>query len=112
MHVQQLVDIFWGSIRSAFPQVNTIDYITIATLGNAADFGDLSTISTGNSADFGKKLGEMLLFIVQEQFLWEEVMEIITILLNMLHLQHLGNYQDFGDLTHLQDNSGGVASFN
>jgi hypothetical protein len=32
------------------PQLNTIDYITIASVGNAIDFGDMTTVSDRGGA--------------------------------------------------------------
>ena len=34
--------VFGGGIDSSLNRTNRIDYITIATLGNATDFGDLT----------------------------------------------------------------------
>ena len=39
--------LFGGQV-SPGPNTNTISYITIATLGNAQDFGDLTVVSTGS----------------------------------------------------------------
>ena len=32
---------------------NTIDYVTIATIGNATDFGDLTSVISDNAATMG-----------------------------------------------------------
>ena len=39
-----------GSVGAGTPTNNTIEYITIATLGNSQDFGDLTRLSTVGGA--------------------------------------------------------------
>ena len=45
----QLV-VYFGGVKLQPKNVNTIDYVTISTLGNAADFGDLTTTWKSNFA--------------------------------------------------------------
>ena len=40
----------WGGGEDASAGTNTIDYITIATLGNASDFGDAAYTNANNQA--------------------------------------------------------------
>ena len=90
--------VFGGGSRIG--DVNTMDYIIIATLGNAVDFGDLTVARRaldGVSSDVrgvfgGGENGSRL-----------NVMDYITI-------ATAGNATDFGDLTVARRNVGGVSS--
>tara|TARA_B100001996_G_C18618463_1_gene576702 strand:- start:76 stop:1062 length:987 start_codon:yes stop_codon:yes gene_type:complete len=42
--------VFAGGRDNVGPQVNTIDYVTISSTGNATDFGDLAQIGEGQAA--------------------------------------------------------------
>jgi hypothetical protein len=64
---------------------NVIDYITIATIGNAVDFGDLLT--TSNRSSSGTSNSIRAIFHVHSN-------EITYVTINTL-----GNSIDFGDLT-------------
>ena len=79
--------------------VNTIDYITIASTGNATDFGDLTSIrgympgvnSTTRGVTGGGSNGSTGV----------DIMEYITIATT-------GNATDFGDLTAAASHNGGL----
>lgn len=82
--------IFGGGVNVSYSNVNTIDYITIATPGNATDFGDLlATVSyPGACSDSTRGVfggGE-------SSFSASNVIQYITIATT-------GNAIDFGDLT-------------
>ena len=67
------------------PSTDNIDMITMSTLGNAADFGDLTT---SNSV----RMGGLILF---EDLRWVELLLELTI--DYYVIATLGNAQDFGD---------------
>ena len=75
-----------GLFGGADPQVNTIEYITIATLGNASDFGDLTSarrfpgaLASSTRGVFGSGLSD-------------NVIDYVTI-------SSTGNAFDFGDMS-------------
>lgn len=70
---------------------NVIDYVTIATTGNATDFGDL-TVSRGRTADCSD--GTRALF--GGGYNKTNVIDYVTV-------QTIGNATDFGDLTSNKD---------
>ena len=76
--------------KSLWDYVNTIDYITLSTLGNAADFGDLTLTRGGlagcSSATRGVFAGGFY------NGTWNNTMDHIT-------LATLGDAADFGDLS-------------
>ena len=77
----------------AYPSnINSIDYVTIATLGNARDFGDLST--TGYSKGAGASSTRALMGGSAGPAV-SNTIEYITI-------SATGNALDFGDLTRTQ----------
>jgi len=80
--------------------VNFIDFITISTLGNAADFGDLLTLKEQGGSSSNSVRG---LYAGQEQPARTNTIEFVTI-------ATLGNSQDFGDLTQARNQLGGAAS--
>ena len=71
---------------------NTIQFITISTLGNAADFGDLTEIATSNCASSNSIRGINASGIGGPATAANNVINYITI-------STLGNAIDFGDLT-------------
>lgn len=89
---------------SGTTRYNTIDFITIATLGNAQDFGDLTTQRhTGSSCSnsvrglyFGGNSGPSP--------------SPSTNNIEYLTIATLGNTQDFGDLTTVRDSQTSVSS--
>ena len=69
--------------------MNTIDYITMATPGNATDFGDLTVVGYGFDAGAGSGSGDRGLF--GSMLSRNGVIDYITI-------STTGNATDFGDL--------------
>ena len=51
------IGVFGGGFISPTLTTSTIDYITISTLGNTLDFGDLNTTSISNSSFAGSTRG-------------------------------------------------------
>jgi hypothetical protein len=78
---------------------NVIDYVTIATLGNAADFGDL-TVSRDTEAGASSKIRAIFAGGYDLNFL--NVIDYVTI-------ATLGNAADFGDLTVGRDGVAGAS---
>jgi len=78
--------------------LNTIDYITIATLGNAIDFGDLKTISFNSSVGNASSSVRGLLKLGNDGTNSINTIEYVTI-------SSTGNSFDFGDA-----NTGNVSS--
>jgi len=78
---------------SPYVVVNTIDYVTIATLGNATDFGDLTQARTGYSSGAsstrgvfgGGKIAPLAFAQIQST-------------IDYIEIQSTGNAFDFGDL--------------
>ena len=78
---------------SPFAVVNTIDYVTIATLGNAKDFGDLTSARSGPSSAAsstrgvfgGGKIAPLAFANIQST-------------IDYIEIQSTGNAFDFGDL--------------
>ena len=81
--------------------VNTVEYITISTLGDSADFGDLTTtdgdgpFTCSNSIRTLKGGGGF---------------NAGTVTIDYATIATLGNYADFGDLTQSRYSADGVAS--
>jgi len=85
--------LFIGGINPSSPgAVNTIDYITISTLGNALDFGDLLAINTSSGACSSSTRGLNGGGSSNTGGSETNTIEFITI-------SSTGNAQDFGDLT-------------
>ena len=81
-------------------RVNTIDYITIQTLGNASDFGDLTT-TRSDSANFSSATRGIFAGGLEPGR--STVMDYITI-------SATGNTFDFGDLSDGTEIAGGVSN--
>ena len=77
---------------SPWPTINTIDYVTIATLGNATDFGDLSV---RRSAKCGGSSATRGCFMAGRFPSSPTVVNVI----DYIEIQSTGNAFDFGDLT-------------
>ena len=88
--------IFMGGKNAASPsvEVNTIDYVTISTLGNATDFGDLGTPVEHNAATSNGIKGRAVSGggTYTGSSASVNVLEYVTI-------STPGDAQDFGDLT-------------
>ena len=88
-----------GEDGSTGSKKDVIDYITISTLGNATDFGNLLAARRAMGGASGD--GRGLFFGGGEPS--QNVIQYITIAV-------LGNASDFGDLTSAQENCGGLSS--
>ena len=78
-----------------------IQYFTISTLGNSADFGDVSAVcSRGSAADGNSVRGLLPLGGTPSLFNTVEFITIAT----------LGNSKDFGDLTEARGGAAGCSS--
>lgn len=82
--------------------VNTIDYITISTLGNAQDFGDL-TVSRRPGCGFASKSRGVFCAGRQVGLIPSNVIDYVTI-------TSTGNAQDFGDTYQVQQHGFGFSS--
>ena len=80
---------------------NVIDYINIASTGNAADFGNL-TAAKGQSGTMG---GNLTRFVFGGGYTPSKLNVI-----DSLHIQSLGNAADFGDLTTSRGGTFGFSS--
>ena len=88
-----------GEDGSTGSKKDVIDYITISTLGNAADFGNLLAAKRAMGGASGNGRG---LFMGGGEP-GQNVIQYITI-------ASVGNATDFGDLTSAQENCGGLSS--
>ena len=90
-----------GYVASPGAGVNTVEYITISTLGDSADFGDLTTtdgdgpFTCSNSVRTVRGGGGF---------------NAGTVTIDYATIATLGNYTDFGDLTQSRYSADGVAS--
>ena len=85
-----------GQFDNPYPQTDIIDYITIATEGNAIDFGDLAAARSHGSGMSNSIRG---LFAGGSSPNKTNVIEFVTI-------ASTGNASDFGDLTVARDRLG------
>lgn len=82
-------------------QVNVIQYITIASVGNATDFGDLLSATSGNPAGCSS----------DTRGLWAGgAAPGTTNIISYVTIASLGNATDFGDLTQARASLGGCSS--
>ena len=77
---------------SPYPGMNVLDYVTIATLGNATDFGDLSVARSAKPGGSSSTRGIFINGRFSPTADFYNVIDYITI-------QSTGNSMDFGDLT-------------
>ena len=89
-----------GQFDNPYPQTNIIDFITIATEGNAQDFGDLTSATSHGSGMSNSIRG---CFAGGASPNKTNVIEFVTI-------ASTGNASDFGDLTVARDRLGQGAS--
>ena len=94
-----------GYGTSPWPNINTIDYVTIATLGNATDFGDLSV---RRSAKPGGSSATRGVFISGR---FPGGNPAAANVMDYVEIQSTGNAMDFGDL-HTTDNPNQKAASN
>ena len=94
----------WGGgygASSPYPNLSTLDYVTLATLGNGQDFGDLSVARTSCGGTASATRG--LLWAGRHPGIAAyNVIDFITI-------SSTGNSLDFGDLTYRPTTGGGAA---
>ena len=76
--------LFYSGLNSSSVQLSTIDYVTIATLGNAANFGSLFVAGQNTGATGSSSRGLHAIYT--------NAVEYVT-------YSTTGNSQDFGDLT-------------
>ena len=81
----------WGA---GTPSTNVIDYVTISTLGDAEDFGDMTA-----ARQYMRGYGS------QTRGLWAQSVTPVTNLIEFITISSTGDAQDFGDLT--QDSQSG-----
>ena len=94
-----------GYGTSPWPNINTIDYVTIATLGNAQDFGDLTV---RRSAKPGGSSATRGVFISGR---FPGGNPAAANVMDYVEIQSTGNAMDFGDL-HTTDNPNQKAASN
>jgi len=82
----------YNSASSTSARYNTIDYITIASTGNASDFGDLSSQGTGGGTSNGTKA--VFNFAVEHGFTGDSA---DTNTIDKVTIASTGNATDFGD---------------
>ena len=88
---------------SGLVRANIIDYVTIATLGNAQDFGDLSVGKTTVGACSSSTRGVFGGGFFSPPTTRSNVIEYVNIM-------STGNAVDFGDLTVGRNNAGGLSN--
>jgi hypothetical protein len=92
--------LFAGGNRN-FNQVNTIDFVTIASTGNATDFGDMTLVGRGGGGFASPTRGVMgALFSGGGA----------TNVINYVTIATAGNGIDFGDMTQGRNYAGGCSS--
>ena len=82
-----------GYSSSPHPDMNTMDYVTIATLGNALDFGDLTVARSSKPGGSSATRGVFIAGRFSPTADSYNVIDYITI-------SSTGNAFDFGDLIH------------
>ena len=80
---------------------NVMDYITIATTGNATDFGDLSAVNNNNASVSSDTRGV---------FCGGEIISSLSNVMEYITISTTGNTTDFGDLTVARRGVSGVSS--
>ena len=87
---------------SPYPSVNLIDYLTIATLGNSIDFGDLTVTGQGPGANSNTIRG---VFAGRVNPSKQQVIDYVDIATT-------GDATDFGDLLNVFGNCAGTSDSN
>ena len=82
------------------PRVNTIDYVTISTLGDATDFGDLSAPNYNHTGGASNTRG----------IIGGGLNPTNTNLIEYITIQSTGNTKDFGDLSSATEQIGGASN--
>jgi hypothetical protein len=84
--------VFAGGVNSSGTRVNTMDYVTIGSTGDATDFGDLSVArSLGGNTGASNGTNQRGLFFGGDTPSYSDVIDYITI-------DSAGNATDFGNL--------------
>ena len=84
--------VFAGGVNSSGTRVNTMDYVTIGSTGNATDFGDLSVArNLGGNTGASNGTNQRGLFFGGDTPAYSDVIDYITI-------DSAGNATDFGNL--------------
>ena len=99
--------VFGGGYGAAspWPDINTIDYVTIATLGDATDFGDLTVKRSGKPGGSSATRG----VFISGRFPGGN--PAAANVMDYVEIQSTGNAMDFGDL-HTTDNPNQKAASN
>jgi hypothetical protein len=92
--------LFAGGNRN-FAQVNTIDFVTIATTGNASDFGDMTLVGRGGGGLASPTRGVMGALFSGGG---------VTNVINYVTIATTGNGTDFGDMTQARSYAGGCSN--
>ena len=90
----------FGGGNAGPAKVNTIDFITIATTGDAIDFGDLITVQENGGACSSLLRG---VFAGGNNPSYMNTIEFVT-------METAGNAKDFGDLTVARQSNGGSSN--
>ena len=91
-----------GTAPDGNTEINTIDYVTIASLGNSSDFGDLTAVSMYPSAAGNTTRGII--------YLGATAPNTQTNIINYITIASTGDAQDFGDATFEAQYRGGLAA--
>jgi hypothetical protein len=91
-----------GVGASPFPQLNNIDFVTIASAGNATDFGDMTMVSDRGSSGSSSTRG---IFSIGRG-----PGAAITNVIEFITIASASNATDFGDLTQARSGTGGVSN--
>ena len=92
-----------GNIGSPFATVNTIQFVTIATTGNATDFGDLTATRYGGGALSNSTRGCFVGGVTYPGATRQNIIDFVNIATT-------GNAKDFGDIAVVNVNSIGTMS--
>jgi len=94
--------IFAGGYRapSGSTRTDTMQYVTTSTLGNTADFGNLSSASQNNAGNCNSTRGVIAIGTIASGQVSVNTIEYIT-------MSTLGNTQDFGDSVNAATHQGG-----
>ena len=93
--------IFFGGYQAPAGRMNVIQYLTISTLGNTLDFGDLND-NTGRPSAAASRTRAVCLGGFQSPTV-VNIIQYVTI-------ASLGNATDFGDLTYARNQAGAASS--
>ena len=92
-----------GNIGSPFVTVNTIQFVTIATTGNATDFGDLTATRYGGGGLSNSTRGCFAGGVTYPGATRQNIIDFVNIATT-------GNASDFGDVAVVSVNSVGTMS--